>query len=476
MFLLKRALLVTVVFALAWIGAIAYWRQTPSQPDNTELAILLLAVPLSILLLCWLGAVLASRLLAASPGPVAPTASASDTATTATPPQAAPPLVLVASALRVPHGNCARELAGAMADSRRKAGLDPELVDADGYPIMAARVAAADDPALQLAMQRWQGVQRIDEVCFSDEQWRALTLASAVTTELGQRVAQHAGLAAMGEQQQSVAPPQLPALQILLLWQTGWSAEQRAIAAFWLRHLVAREGWPADRIAMDPELAGEPSNATTAALLARLSAQHRSGHPVLALAIACGSHISDASVSRWAASNELHTPAQGQGKMPGEGAAGLLLADPVQAQLLGSALPVLVRSAEGQRQASIDASKRTDASVLRILTDLVLADSATDAAQVALLVADTGNRSNRVMETMGLAGALLPQLDTGDELLQVGAVSGTCGAVPFVSALALAAWHSAELRAPVLCLSNEDPQRRCSALLWPAPAAAPALT
>ena len=69
---------------------------------------------------------------------------------------------------------------------------------------------------------------------------------------------------------------------------------------------------------------------------------------------------------------------------------------------------------------------------------------------------------------MGLATATLPQLDEDADVLRVGAASGTCGAVPFMTALALGRHHAVERDAPVLCISNEDAYRRCAALIRPA--------
>ena len=459
--LLKTALLIASVTGLVWGAAIWYWRDTNSQPDGKDLLVFLVLLPLGILLLLWLGRY-AVGLLTAAPALSLSSAELPAAAAPAPAAPALPPLVLVASALRVPHGNSARELAGALADNKGRAGLDPELVDDQGYPIMSARVEGADDPAVQVEMLAWLALQSFSTLHYNDEQWRALTLASAVATELGQRLAVHEDMQA----------PTAPTLQLLILWQAGWQLHERAAAAQWMRHLVARQGWPLEKIVMEPELAGDPSSATPAALLTRLARQRGAGHPVLALALACGSHIGEASVVRWSANNALFSAAHGQGKVPGEGAAGLLLADPAQATLLDNPSHVMLHSVEGQRQDSIAESKRTDASVLRKLAELVLVDSATDADAVAMIVADTGNRTNRVMETMGLAGAVAPQLDTGDELLQIGAASGTCSAVPFLTVLALAAHQSAELDAPILCLSNEDPLRRSAALLWPAPSLA----
>ncbi|MCE3605076.1 hypothetical protein LXA47_15850 [Massilia sp. P8910] len=456
--LLKRLLLVALVFGLTWAGAIWYWREHDRTPDTDSLLMYLLVLPLFILLLIWLGTFLVGMLMA-TPA----IAVAADVPVAAPPPAPAlPPLGVLASALRVPFGQSASALAEALAEHSIRAALDPELVDDEGFPVMSARVADADDRAMQEEMQAWLPDNGFPALQYNAEQWRALTLAGAALAELAAHASLHRGL---GSGSGLAAPPPL---QLLLLWQAGWNVEQRSAASLWLRELVAREGWPREAVALDPELAGTASSATPAALIQRLARQSAAGHPVLAIALAFGSHISEASVDDWAAKNELLTTKQGQGKVPGEGAAGLLLADQVQAALIEHSAPVQLSALEGKREASADAKGRTDASVLRALATRVLQEGGAGAEQVKLIVADTGNRTSRVMETMNLAGALLPELDDADQLLQVGSASGTCGAVPFVAALAVAAHQAAALNAPVLCLSNEDPFRRCAALVRPA--------
>lgn len=454
----KRSLLVLLVFGLTWGGAILYWRGSSRAPDSGDLLLYLLVLPLLILLLLWLGVFLIG-MLAAAPA----VAVAADAPAPAPPPPPAPlpPLGVLGSALRVPFGASAAELGEALAEQKIRPALDQELVDDDGFPVMSARVDGADDPAVQDDLLAWLPENGFPALQYNDEQWRALTLVTEVTRELAEQLLPHAALA-------KGAPMPLPSLQLLMLWQAGWHQDQRSAAGQWLAQQVARAGWPRERIALDPELAGDPSVATPAALVHRLARQSADGHPVLALVVACGSHIGDASVARWASQNTLLTAKQGQGRLPGEGAAALLLADPVQAALIDSKAPVQLLSAEGQRDASADSAKRADAAVLRELSEQVLARAASPAAEVKLIVADTGNRTSRVMEAMSLAGALLPELDGDDQLLQVGSASGTCAAVPFVAALAVAAHQAAKLNAPVLCLSNEDPFRRCAALIRPA--------
>jgi hypothetical protein len=81
------------------------------------------------------------------------------------------------------------------------------------------------------------------------------------------------------------------------------------------------------------------------------------------------------------------------------------------------------------------------------------------------LVADTGHRSSRVLELMAHVSAELSQLEEVDGVVRIGAGCGTCGDVPFITALALARHYVVERNAPVLCIGNEDPYCRVVALM-----------
>jgi hypothetical protein len=58
-----------------------------------------------------------------------------------------------------------------------------------------------------------------------------------------------------------------------------------------------------------------------------------------------------------------------------------------------------------------------------------------------------------------------PILDETGDVVRVGVASGTCDAVPFITALALGRHYVVERELAVLCVSNEDPYRRVVALM-----------
>jgi hypothetical protein len=182
------------------------------------------------------------------------------------------------------------------------------------------------------------------------------------------------------------------------------------------------------------------------------------------MVVACASHVSDETIARWVADNSLFTSLMPQGRIPGEGAAGLLLTN--QASLGETAtIALLAGIEEAHRDSSADETKRSDSSLLGELTERALKHSGINAPDVAMLIADTGHRSGRVLELMAHVSAGLPQLDETGDVVRVGIASGTCDAVPFITALVLGRHYVMDRELPVLCISNEDPYRRVVALM-----------
>ncbi len=456
---MKKALLIVLVFALSWGGAVWYWRATNRMPSTEDLILFLLVLPLVLLLAVWLGAKLVA-MIAAAPVAAAAAAPGAEGAAPPPPPEA-PPLAILGSALRGPHGASPDELSGAIAENKARADLDPELTDDDGFPVMTARFAEADDAALKEEVTAWMTENALTEIEFDEEQWRALVMGSAVAADLASQAVGDL-LPAEGK-----TPP---TLQLMPMLPSTWQLDQRRVAGQWLRHLAVQAGWPTTHIALAAELPSDARGSSPSAVLGRL-AHHAStsSAPMVAIIVACSSHLGEASVSKWAATSILFTASQPQGLIPGEGAAGLLLADAAQAEALKIEPVILLHTVdEGRRHNSADEAKKADSAMLGTLTEKVLLRGKATADKVAMIVADTGHRTSRVLELMGLATAALPQLDEDADVLRVGAASGTCGVVPFMTALALGRHHALEREAPVLCISNEDAYRRSAALIRPA--------
>ena len=452
---IKKTLLVALVFGACWGAVLWYWSATKRMPSTEDVVLCLLVLPLVLLLAYWLGTRLLAMLGTAPAAAVALPAEANAPVASG-----AAPLAILAAALRTPHGATPEELAAALQDKKARADLDPELVDDEGFPLMTARSANADDAGLQEEIAAWLDAHGMPELSMGAEQWRALVLGTAVASEL-------AGIAS-----NDLLPPEgpFPTLHLMPVLPPEWPLAVRRAAGLWLREVTIQSGWPGAQIVLAAELPAEAGAHGPMPALARLAHHVASGDgSVIAILLACGSHLGEDSIAEWAGRGTLFTPARPQGLIPGEGAAGLLLTDPARAIAIeGAAIAMLHTVDEARRHNSADESKRVDATLLDNLAHKVLARCAAQASEVAMVVGDTGHRTSRVLELMGLATAALPQLDTDADLVSIGASSGTCGAVPFMAALALSHHHAIERHAPVLCISNEDPYRRCVALIRPA--------
>jgi hypothetical protein len=445
---LKFGLLTTFVFAACWGCAIAYWRTAGGNPATGDLLLYLFGVPACLLLVFFIGRKLVTQ-HAAAPASVTSSAPAKSPVALAQ----ALPLAILGASLRLPHGASPEELASAIADNKARADLDKELVDDDGFPIMTARSSEAVDEVLQEEVIEWLALNGMAELHFTDEQWRALTLASAVVAELAAQAAAQI-LHQAGTQTK---------LQLLPILPTEWDIAHRRAASMWLQQMVARHGWPADHIVSNAEDAGGVADMNPTAVFKRLE---HNGAPLVAMVVASASNIGDETVAQWAANGSLFTSSQPQGHIPGEGAAGLLISNQT-AFTDGATIALLDGLEEAQRDSSADRSKRTDPKLLGELSERALKRNGINASDVAMLIADTGPRASRVLELMAHAAAGLSQLDEVDDVVRVGIACGTCDIVPFVTALALGRYYTIERRAPVLCASNEDPYRRVVALVRP---------
>lgn len=477
MTVLRNLALTGVAFGGSWGGAIWYWRDTNRMPATSELAFYMVVLPLTLLTAWWLGRMAWNRVSmpATTGGAVTPQQAVAAPTPAAPPP---PALAIAATAVRAPHGDSVADLRAALAGNRARPGLDPELYDDDGYPILSARLPEPGHAALREQLDQWRRLQALDDPRFDLAQWRALAAASAVLGELAAQACTHPQLAPWLDQQQlrmqgRLPPDAIPAtappsLTIQAICPDEWRPAQRQLATQWLRHLAIEAGWPQALLAAPaPEQdSNDDAGRTLAALLAHGSDAHQ---PCLAIVIAAGSHLSEEGVSRLANQDALFTASRPQGLIPGEGAAGLLLADAAGAHM--DARSVLQAVAISRRASSADDVKRdTDTSLAAIATQ-VLHDALVEPAAIAMVTADTGHRTSRVTELMRVVTAAMPQLDPGADVISVGASCGSCGAVTWLTALAVADAEAQERAAPVLCIGNEDPYRRYAALLRPAQAA-----
>jgi hypothetical protein len=209
---------------------------------------------------------------------------------------------------------------------------------------------------------------------------------------------------------------------------------------------------------------------TLAGVIAGLSREAKPGAQTqLSVVLALDSNLGEQAIANWAEAGTLFTPSTPHGAVPGEGAAGLLIAHRSQANgARPEAGQVLIHPLEeGHRTVSADESKKTDAALLHELAGRALQHGRTNPAAVAAVVADTGPRPNRVLEVIACAKRAMPELDETDGIRHTGYACGVCGEVPFMSTVVLAYHEALTQNAPVLAISSEDTHRRTAALLQP---------
>lgn len=448
---LKFGFVAAFVFFTCWGGAISYWRAPGHNPTAGDLTLYLLGLPVALVLMFFVGyKLIAQRKAVEAPATVPTNAKANADLSRAF------ALAVIAASLRLPHGASPDELATAIANDKARADLDKELVDDDGFPILSVRSSEAQDEALQEEITDWLALNGMAEVSFSDEQWRALTLASAVTGELA---AQAAGFFLPQEKSPLV-------LELVLILPVEWNAAHRHAATAWLKRLATQCGWPANQIIVPMDLADSGTLTPSAIFTSLVNKAGGRNKPTMTMIVACASTIGDETVSRWLADNALFTSSQPRGQIPGEGAAGVLVTDSQFAQSIeGAAFAKLEAIEEGRHDNAVDESRRIDAGLLGNLVGASLKRADMSPIKVDMVIADTGLRSNRVQELMGYVTAAMPHLDGKDDVLRVGAACGTCGAVPFVTALALGRHYVLERDAKVLCIGNDDAFARCAMLM-----------
>ena len=452
---MKRSLLVVGVFGLCWIGAIWYWRSTTRMPDTGDLALAMLVMPLTLIM----GFVLARKTFAGSDAataqaPAGPelkpgqgSQGAAEAGGSAAAPDAAAPwmqFAVAGTALRMAHGDSPAELAAAFAEGEARLDLDPELTDLQGFPLLAGRVA---DIALG-PLEEWLSTLQPAPRTPSAQHLRAMALGGDIAASLAERAAEGGS--------ESV-------LQLLPLLPQDWPATTQVLATRWLEHSVIEAGWPQERLVVrQPAAAAHasstsmpPAPATPLAALRAVSAQAAGANaPAFNLLLACGSDIDADAIEHLAVNGKLYGPRNPNGRMPAEGAAGILL------QLSKD-------TGDEMRLLALHAKENA---TLRELAEEVLVQA--NGEQPAYVAADTDHRAALMSDLMQCVEAAVPGLDANTSLACVGAACGHTGAVGTLAAIALAHEQAADSSGFALALANSDPTQRYALLVGPLPAPA----
>ena len=479
----KAAGLGLVIFVTVWSVTLWRWHRSQASIGTQELVGQLLALPAAVTLVAWLVWFGAGRLRAWLSQPVPsklraplPTMPAehvpSESSASAMP---LPCVRILAESVCLPHADSADVAWSKLASAGLRPGLDPLLRDADGWPIFASRVPDLDTQDWLAAHAEFEGRALPEGVLRSlallERPWHELMAALPSPSPKPSRSA-HAGDAAQGHAQAAESGPtclsgvgQAGAAQIAALrrdqateldiqvWlPAAWAAEHRDQVVAWLRQQAGPAlDWVRASGGGEPRWSVQALEAPEAgwdALSEALRHLPTSPRPRALLVLAAHSLVDADVVEAMQARGELFTGTHQGGRVPGEGAAGLLLANLVLAEAAPQGVPDpspwLGTPAAARRQRSADRAGRpgADELVRAIRQAMEMPPTQDDAPGTSLswwCVADADHRAGRVSELFEAVQLLQPEADPSLAVHRVGDAWGDLGVARALVPVALAA-------------------------------------
>lgn len=473
----KAAGLGLVIFVTVWVVTLWHWYRSQQPVTGEEVATQLVLLPLGLTVVAWLAWWGASRLRQWSVKPVEPvlsaaSGSAAQGVSAVAAPAAESPLTLglaniLAESLVLPKGDDPESAWAAWRSAEVRPQLDPVLQDADGMPVFSSRMP-------DLSTLDWLDAHaEVADLALPESLLRAMALIEAPLHRLLSALPDHTGdegarAGETGQARQVTGPVFLsgvghagaheqasrrrahaPQLDIQVWAPAEWSQEHRTLFLGWLRQQAgAALDWALAAGSNEPRWSLEPLHAPEAGwdhLLARLTEMQADARPRLLMVLAAQSLVDEAGVAALQAKGELFTAQHQGGRVPGEGAAGLLLANPSMARRCDAEQqnPWLGVPAATQRQRSADRAGRPGA------------DAFTAAMQQALdpwvrwsersgepggwwCLSDADHRPSRSSELFEAFQSLQPEGDVMQSVLRLGDAWGDLGVARALAPVALA--------------------------------------
>lgn len=434
---------------------------------------------------------------------------------------------VLAEALTLAAGHEAGAAWQALKDARVRPGLDPALTDADGLPVFSARAPELDLADWLLAhgeLGLSEGAPLPDQVlrtlallegplhALMDalDDWRPQTTSeaqlaehgiSSVATSLPADAPSHlSGVGrAGGSAWRQARAERAPRLLVRLCLPAAWGREAREHAVAWVRSQCGAlldwtdaHGAPPPEWQTEPLADGDGPESIWGDRVVNWSAWAASPRPQLMLLLAADTAVDEACIAQWQARGDLFTSQHQRGRVPGEAAVGLLLANPAwvarsstpsAAAPLGgaglrasegiSACPQVWWPQQALRERSADVIGRVDGLCAQTLLHGVAQRLTLPVDGDWLVVSDGDHRASRTAEVFEALLAVRPQ---ADPMLSVVRVGDGCGDVGLARSLASVALASAALRqdepvALALALMVQDAWQRVAVPLTRAPQA-----
>lgn len=460
-----------LAFALVWAAAVLFWRDRETSPGALQAGVVLVALPLLLIGSYWLGRWWWQR----RHQPDAPTATATASVTDVNSDPAAlvdAPLFVLASAVHLPAGATAGEVLEALSEGKRP-GLHAQLRDNAGMPIFAAEVDGLDGESLGEALASFLTDGEALESVFAAEDLRALALLEPVADELlatclTDDADVHRDVYTLGPQRAAAAM-----LRVRLLLPAAWSTAAHQAAADWLLARATEAGHRAQALSVEVVPVEAPAEVWRlidhiAQSEARLSspAAVRDRH----LLLAAFSMLGEQSIERLSGEQRLLSSQRPDGRIPGEGAAGVLLAATSHPASAEAPAPLrLHRVLLGQASQGVPTKTSVRQSSELVARALQTARQAAD--DVGCVLSDSDHRPSRAVELAGAVSLQFPELDPVAQCFSLGLGCGELGPVAPLALLAIAAARSEADGKAVLALSVADDQARAALVLSPLPVA-----
>lgn len=500
----KVLALLLVITALVWLTTMWRWQSAQVDPSATDLMLNLGVLPLVLTaaLVMTLWAVKRLRSYAAAPAAVAPVAAPAQAAApthTAASERSAHVRVL-ASGVQLRSGSKWSDAQSTIASGECKPDLDAHIKDDDGIAVFTAPMPDLSTDGLADAMaetvgtlarskpEAWSGYEAPVEVL------RALTLLETTAGSMREALeAQWPALSAPppSPRNKPTATTLPPSVAIRVAIPARWPAQSQQAAGAWLEQLfnpfidaglqaagqsraMAHSVRPAVQLHVHPVASAE---AFWLLMDQQLLQWQRDKEPGLLWALAADSLVNESDTATMASEKELFSGNNQRGRVPGEAAAGLLLASPAW-PALPEAQPAQARLHRAnlmRRDKSADASGRVSPqTLLQTATDALKA-SGWEPAQVAHMTTDADHRPSRTGEVYETLQELLPQLDTSEQALRLGVGCGDLGVARLLTCVALTAPQVQESQKPALVLGAFPAFERFAVVMTP-PVAPPEAT
>lgn len=481
--ILRNVLSAAAMFGVAWGGSIFYWRSSGTTPSGMEMLTYLGILPAGLLGGSWLlrdmGRRALSRAADAADSAAARAAERSGSkaaaATSAAPeqpvaPAAGPAPALLAGAVNLALGQQPQAIL-ALRGNLPRPGLHKQFRDQDGLPVFAAQVPELEADDVADAMLASAALPSDPGERLLEHHKRAIALLEPVADALLLEAAQ--ALPALPEAQDRVVAglrhrieAQVHNVLRIEVWlPADWPASLRQALGDWTLARAGEHGLDPRRFGVEViPMDGAGDAWPRLERLARGADAPADGWQLI---LACHSSIGQAQVEQMLESGRLMTRRAPDGRVPGEGASGILLAsgpgavgDVVLHPLQRVALPLERGAKAGARQTGELATQALERAALA-------------PAQVDLVLSDADHRATLSAEAAAAALIACPDLDTAAQCLPLATATGDLAAVQPLALLALAHAHVAAGQQAALVLGVDQAGSRIATVVSPRPSPQP---